>query len=94
MMQAARTELTGSGQTPAPDDPYGNSDLDQMMTLSGSALDGAFLDNMISHHASAVTLSHRALPNLSRADLRALADKTIVDQTREMNEMLDMRERD
>jgi len=61
--------------------------------LSGVELDRAFLDHMIPHHAGAVDMAHRALPNLTSPELQTMARDTIANQTHEMNVMLDMRER-
>ena len=71
-------------------DPHVQRDIDELNASSGADTDILFLENMIPHHAGAVSLSHRALDNLSDPQLIEIANNTIVMQTREMNEMLDM----
>lgn len=90
MMQAARQDLTGRNAGDPVEDPHSDQDMAEMAELSGMELDRAFLVHMIPHHADAVSISHRALRNLERDDMRELAEMTITAQTREMNEMLDM----
>jgi uncharacterized protein (DUF305 family) len=94
-LQRIRVELAGSEvpeETLEPDaaDPHMTSDMGAMEEAAGADLDRAFLWHMVPHHASAVVVSHRALPNLENAELRSLAEMTIIAQTREMNAMLDM----
>lgn len=86
-MRAARQALVGSPQSPSHDDPHMMSEMTRMMAASGAALDAMFLTEMIPHHASAIEMSHRALPNLRRADMRALAIAIYDDQAREIGEM-------
>jgi uncharacterized protein (DUF305 family) len=92
-MESIRQQLTGTALQPVPQDPHGERDMSALAELSGVELDRAFLDNMIPHHAGAVQMAHRALPNLENAQLQAMAHDTIANQTREMSDMLDMRER-
>jgi uncharacterized protein (DUF305 family) len=91
-MEAARQELTGHSVGKPVQDPHNDEDMVEMAELSGIELDRAFLIHMIPHHADAVSVAHRALRNLERDDMRELAEMTVVAQTREMNEMLDMLE--
>lgn len=91
-MEVARQELTGRSVGDPIEDPHSDQDMAEMAELSGIELDRAFLVHMIPHHADAVAVAHRALRNLERADMRELAEMTVVAQTREMNEMLDMLE--
>lgn len=90
MLRAIRERVAGSDTIAAIRDPHVNADIADLQLTTGSAADVMFLENMIPHHAGAVSLSHRALDNLSDAELIDMANKTIVVQTREMNEMLDM----
>lgn len=85
-----RAELSPGFGRPTVIDPHGESDLAAMAAASGPTLDALFLEHMIPHHAGAVSLAHRALPNLTVPALRELAETTFVQQTREMNELLDM----
>lgn len=93
MLEAARDNLTGVREAQRIEDPHSPDDMAELEGVSGIELDRVFLQHMIPHHAGAVLTSHRALPNLEREDMRELAEMTIVAQTREMNEMLDMLER-
>lgn len=90
MLRTIRERVVGSDTIAAMRDPHGDADIAELQATTGSAADVMFLDNMIPHHAGAVSLSHRALDNLSDPELIDMANKTIVMQTREMNEMLDM----
>jgi uncharacterized protein (DUF305 family) len=92
-MQAARRELTGSPDSPAPPpDAHLEADLRLLRSLSGRALDQQFLDDMIPHHAAGLAPAHRALPNLRRADLQQLAQDIVEAQAREVGEMKDLLE--
>ena len=91
LMLSVRRDLSGTSVIAKIEDPHGNEDLVGLQQLAGVALDRNFLDEMISHHAGAVVLAHRALPNLTRPELLGLATNTIEMQTREMNTMLDVR---
>lgn len=93
LMEGLRSKLTETEAPPAEMDPHMMADLEAMQRLEGPELDERFLNDMIPHHAGAVELSHRALPNLDSPELRMLAETTIAKQTREMNEMLDALER-
>lgn len=93
MMESMRQQMNGTALQPQPNDPHGEQDMAQLAQLSGIDLDRAFLDHMIPHHAGAVEMAHRALPNLTNPALQKMAQDTIVNQTREMNKLLDMRER-
>jgi uncharacterized protein (DUF305 family) len=91
MLREIRQRVAGSDRIAAMRDPHSELDLEQINSAaSGPAADVAFLENMIPHHAGAVSLSHRALDQLSDPELIEMANMTIVMQTREMNEMLDM----
>ena len=49
-----------------------------------------FLADMIPHHAGAIEMAHRALPNLKRADLQAMAMNIVSSQAKEIGELQDM----
>ncbi len=89
-MEQIRMRVDGSGEVPSMDDPHGETDMAELDAATGADVDTMFLENMIPHHAGAVSVAHRALDNLSDAELRDMAQNTIVMQTREMNKMLDM----
>lgn len=89
-MQGIRARVAGSERVQPMRDPHGEEDVASLQQATGPQVDTLFLENMVPHHAGAVSLSHRALENLSDPELRDMAEMTIVMQTREMNEMLDM----
>lgn len=89
---AIRAGLSPSFQQRLVIDPHGEADDEEMRRASGPALDTMFLEDMIPHHAGAVSMSHRALDNLTVPKLEDIARMTISKQTREMNELLDMLE--
>lgn len=91
-MQAIREQLTGSGTVPEHHDAQMAAAMEKLMAVSGAALDRVFLEEMLPHHAAAVTMSHVALPYLERADLRAMADKILIDQAKEIGEIAMMLE--
>lgn len=87
-MRQARQTLTGTADSPpAPRDGHMEADMQVMMGLAGAPLDKAFLEEMIQHHAGALPTAHRAPPNLSRGDLRALAASIYDVQASEIGEM-------
>jgi uncharacterized protein (DUF305 family) len=88
-MQNIRAELVGSDRIAAMRDPHGEQDLAELQAATGADVDRLFLENMIPHHAGAVSLAHRAFDNLTNPELRNMAHMAVVAQTREMNEMLD-----
>lgn len=89
-MPEIRLRVEGSDRIAALKDPHSEVDMAELDAAMGANVDRVFLENMVPHHAGAVSLSHRALENLSDPELREMAEMTVVMQTREMNEMLDM----
>ena len=91
-MRRARSELTGRAD---PDetvrDPHMELDMATMNRLTGGPLDERFLKDMTAHHAGGLTVSHRAIPFLTRDDLRDLARQMSSDQATEVGEMYWMR---
>ncbi len=90
---AIRAELSPAFQQRIVIDPHGEADDEEMRSASGPALDTMFVEGMIPHHAGAVSMSHRALDNLTVPKLQDIARMVISKQTREMNELLDMLEK-
>lgn len=86
-MKAVRVELVGSDEVAAQHDPHMHADLEKMAAASGAALDRLFVEEMLPHHAGAITMSHLALPFLERAELRALARTITLVQAREIGEL-------
>lgn len=89
-LREIRERVAGNNRIARIGDPHASLDVERIEAAAGPAADVAFLENMIPHHAGAVSLSHRALDQLSDPELIEMAQMTIVMQTREMNEMLDM----
>ncbi|MGE0396493.1 MAG: DUF305 domain-containing protein [Kofleriaceae bacterium] len=89
-MMSIRSQLAPGYELRVMTDPHGEEDHAELAAASGSQADVVFLENMIPHHAGAVSLAHRAKRNLTVPALLEMADMTVVMQTREMNEMLDM----
>ena len=88
-----REELTGCTTVTRFPDTHMRRDMARMMQLSGTALDLAFLENMIPHHASAISFTHNALPNLTHPELEQIARDVIEMQSMEIGEMHMMKER-
>jgi len=93
LLQSARQALTGDSEVPAPpDDPHMDRDMQAMQSATGAQVDEMFLDDMIPHHAEGISIAHRALPNLQRADVRDNAKSVVRNQAREIGEMEAMRQ--
>jgi uncharacterized protein (DUF305 family) len=92
VLRAAREDLAGSPDSPPVDNPHMEADMEEMTGLSGAALDEHFLENMLPHHADAVAVSHNALPNLDRQDMRDMAMDVIEVQSAEIGEILALME--
>lgn len=58
-----------------------------LRNATGAAVDQTFLDDMIPHHAGAISLAHRAMPFLRRQTLRDLAVNMENAQAAEIGEM-------
>lgn len=89
-MRAARRELTGDERGTVMMDPHMDVDMGRFNGIGGAELDRRFLEEMIAHHAGALQTSHRALPNLTRNDMRALATSMSESQAREIGDMRTM----
>ncbi len=73
-----------------PKDPHADAEMKHMEGMSGAELDKMFLLDMVTHHATALPTTHRALPTLKRADLKKLAEEMFEAQGREIGEMRKM----
>ncbi len=87
VLRAAREDLEGDPDSPPIENPHMRADMQRMMGLSGAALDAEYLEGMLPHHAGAVNVSHNALPNLRRQDIRDLAMDVIEAQSAEIGEI-------
>lgn len=86
-MKAVRAELTGPDRIPERHDPqmqHMKDDMKKLAAASGAAVDRVFVEEMLPHHAGAITTAHEALPHLQREDLRELAQNIIRDQAAEI----------
>lgn len=87
MMRSARQAIAGSTDTPPMSDPHMLSDMMLLSQQSGAQLDTMFMEHMIPHHAGAIIMAHRALPNLKLADMHALAAHIVDAQALEIGEL-------
>ena len=93
LLTSARQALTGSATVPTPPkDPHMEGDMAAMMAATGAQVDVLFLDNMIPHHAAGISLAHRALPSLVRADVKGNAESVFSNQAQEIGEMEALRQ--
>lgn len=93
VLQGARQALTGSATVPTPPtDAHMEADHMLLEQATGAQVDSLFLEHMIPHHAEAISLAHRALPNLQRADVRQIATNVVGDQAKEIGEMQELRD--
>lgn len=88
-LRAAEKQLVEAeeGLPAAPRDPHSEADMAIMLELAGEELDRMFLIEMIEHHASGLAPAHRAVPHLTRTDLRSMANQIFAAQAREIGEM-------
>lgn len=93
LLKSARQQLTGSADVPAPrTDAHMERDMNGMRNMAaGPDVDAMFLEDMIAHHAEGISLAHRALPNLSRTDVKNNAMDVTENQAAEIGEMQAMR---
>jgi uncharacterized protein (DUF305 family) len=68
-------------------DPRMQEDIAKLKQLSGRELDRDFLTQMIAHHAGAIQMTHRAMPNLESREVMDIAHRTHEEQAREIGEM-------
>lgn len=88
VMQAEYKALTRRSQVPPPPpDNHMRGDMASLRNATGAAVDQTFLDDMIPHHAGAISLTHRARPFLRRQTLRDLAVNMENAQAAEIGEM-------
>ena len=88
VMQAEYKALTRRSKVPLPPrDNHMRADMTALESATGAAVDQTFLDDMIPHHAGALTLAHRARPFLRRQTLKDLAANIENAQAAEIGEM-------
>lgn len=71
----------------------GMSDMKSSPNAASQPYDLQFLDTMSSHHQGAVDMAKTAVEKASHPELKAFAQKIIADQTREIAQMKDWREK-
>lgn len=92
-MRAARMAVAGSAEPPEmPADPHADPEMQEMMMMTGEALDRMFLEEMITHHAAGLPTAHRAQPHVMRPELLQLADDMFLTQAEEIGEMKELLE--
>ena len=92
-MKTIRTRVGGSTEAPtAHHDDHMQADMEKLMAASGDALDRLFLEEMLPHHAGAITMAHTALPYLKESELQVMAQKIIADQAKEIGHLAMMLE--
>ena len=70
-----------------------HSAMESAPNASSAPYDVQFLDTMIAHHQSAVDMANLAATNTNNADLKNFSTQIFADQTREINQMKDWREK-
>lgn len=90
-LRAKRMAMTGSGEpTSAPPDPHMDADMAAMRAASGEEVDRLFIVDMIPHHGAGIAPADSAIPNLSDAQLRTMAEDIFSAQSREIGELIAM----
>jgi uncharacterized protein (DUF305 family) len=91
-MQAEYKALTRRSQVPPPPpDNHMRGDMTALRNAAGAAVDQTFLEDMIPHHAGALSLAHRARPFLRRPTLKDLAVNIENAQAAEIGEMQELK---
>lgn len=92
-MNMIRMRVGGSAEAPAANhDEHMQADMEKLMAASGATLDRLFLEEMLPHHAGAITMAHQALPYLQESELQAMARNIIADQAKEIGQIAMMLE--
>ena len=92
LLLAVREELTGHARVPSPPrDRHNEADMRRLAAATGAAVDSLFIQHMIPHHAEGISIAHRALPNLQRADLVENAKDVVKNQAMEIGELQALR---
>ncbi|MFZ5479244.1 MAG: DUF305 domain-containing protein [Myxococcota bacterium] len=84
---ARRDALTTEPVHALEEDPHAEEALAELASRSGESLDRAFLVEMIVHHADAVSIAHRAGPNLDDSEVAAIAETIEDAQAWEIGQM-------
>lgn len=70
-----------------------HSGMDSAPNAANAPYDLQFLDTMIAHHQGAVDMANLAMTNTNNADLKKFSTQIIADQTKEIKQMKDWREK-
>jgi len=89
-MESIRLQIANSPETPQVVDPHWQDDVERLESLSGGALDHAWLEEMIANHSVTIDLSHRALPALFHSDLEAIARDVFLEGARDVGAMAEL----
>jgi uncharacterized protein (DUF305 family) len=91
-MRAWHREWFGEELTPSETGPHAAMDMAELETATGDAFDAAFLEAMIPHHASAITMAEQVLQGSPRDAVRTVADDIISAQAAEIGQMQEWRD--
>lgn len=83
------TKNTSSEEMPAPGQHATTPDamVQELLSKTGSSRDETFLENMITHHESAVAMAKLMVGKTERPELEQLAQDIIASQTKEIDLM-------
>lgn len=70
-----------------------HSDMKSAPNAASAPYDLQFIDTMIAHHQSAIDMANPAATNTNNVELKKFAAKIFADQTREINQMKEWREK-
>lgn len=87
MMERFHREFFGGELEPDTSGPHGMVDLSGLENAEGEAFDRMFLELMIPHHASALTMVDAMRAGGPRPELDMLGDGIVASQAREIGEM-------
>lgn len=90
-LEAHKPEAKTKAMMP-PTDPDMKRGMARLKAAKGAEADALFLELMMAHHASGLTMTHSAMHHLDDVELRSLAEKTIASQAREIGELQRLRE--
>jgi uncharacterized protein (DUF305 family) len=90
-LEAIREQLTGCSTVPRLHDAHHEVDMAALEATEGEARDLAFIEHMIPHHASGISMAHNALANLEHPRLQEIAHMIVESQSAEICELRALR---
>ncbi len=75
-----------------PKDPDMQREMSELKAAKGAEADRKFLELMITHHASALMMTHTAMPHLADAKLKSKANEMFAKQAKDIGELQRLRE--